>query len=192
MSKIFVFSLWVMFTVNSFAAIKIWDGGGANAYLATKENWSDDVAPVSGDYLVFAGSTRTSVTNDYAPETTTFKMLVFSNNYTTSSSPFTLSGNEIVLTGCVASEYPAFANGTPAIGVANASASITETLDLDIRLPNNSKLGAYTANNHHLTFNGKVTGNGGLLQSCDQYHSTLTFVGPVTNFSGGAARTAMV
>ncbi len=186
MSKILVFSLLVMFTANSFAAIKIWDGGGADAYLATKENWSGDVAPVSGDYLVFAGSTRTSVTNDYAPETTTFKMLVFSNNYTTSSSPFTLSGNEIVLTGCVASEYPAFSTGLPAIGVANASSSITDILALNIRLPNTSKLGGYTANNHHLTFSGTVTGNGGLLQSCDQYHSTLTFEGAVTNFSGVA------
>ncbi len=186
MSKIYVLSLLAMFTANSFAAIKIWDGGGANANLATKENWSDDVAPVSGDYLVFAGSTRTSVTNDYAPETTTFKMLVFSNNYTTSSAPFTLSGNEIVLTGCVASEYPAFANGTPAIGVAKATSSITDILDLDIRLPNNSKLGTYTADKHHLTFNGKVKGNGGLLQSCDQYSSTLTFEGSVTNFSGVA------
>ena len=186
MSKILVFSLLVMFTANSFAAIKIWDGGGTNAYLATKENWSGDVAPVSGDYLVFAGSTRTSVTNDYAPETTTFKMLVFSNNYTTSSSPFTLSGNEIVLTGCVGTEYPAFATGTPAIGVANASSSITDILALNIRLPNTSKLGGYTANNHHLTFSGTVKGNGGLLQSCDQYHSTLTFEGAVTNFSGVA------
>jgi len=185
-SKILVFTLLVMFTANSFAAIKIWDGGGANAYLATKENWSDDVAPVSGDYLVFAGSTRTSVTNDYAPETTSFKMLVFSNNYTTASAPFTVSGNEIVLTGCVASEYPAFATGTPAIGVAKASSSITDILDLDISLPNNSKLGTYGANNHHLTFNGTVTGNGGLLQSCDQYQSTLTFEGAVTNFSGVA------
>ncbi len=174
----------VMFTAKSFAAIKIWDGGGADAYLATKENWSDNLAPLSGDYLVFAGSTRTSVTNDYAPETTSFKMLVFSNNYTTSSAPFTLSGNEIVLTGCVGSEYPAFATGTPAIGVVNASSSITEILDLDIRLPNNSKLGTYNANNHHLTFKGTVTGSGGLLQSCDQYHATLTFEGPVKNFSG--------
>jgi len=182
-SRVLVFSLLAMFAANSFATIKIWDGGGANAYLATAENWSDDVAPVSGDYLVLAGSTRTSVTNDYDPETTSFKMIVFSNDYTTASAPFTLSGNKIVLTGCVASEYPAFATGTPAIGVAKASGSITDTLNLDIRLPNNSKLGAYTASNHHLTFKGTVTGNGGALQSCDQYGSTLTFEGPVTNFS---------
>ena len=52
--------LFAAIAVNSFAAIKIWDGGGDDAYLSTKENWSDKVAPVSGDYLVFAGSTRTS------------------------------------------------------------------------------------------------------------------------------------
>jgi autotransporter-associated beta strand protein len=183
-SKTLVFSLLVMFTANSFATIKIWDGGGADAYLATQENWSDDVAPVSGDYLVLAGSTRTSVTNDYDPETTSFKMIVFSNDCSTCSTPFTLSGNEIVLTGCVASEYPAFTTGLPAIGVVGASSSITEILDLDIRLPNNSKLGTYNTFNHHLTFNGMVTGSGGLLQSCDQYKSTLTFEGAVTNFSG--------
>jgi len=110
-------------------------------------------------------------------------MIVFSNNCTVCSAPFTVSGNEIVLTGCVASEYPAFANGTPAIGVANASASITDILDLDVRLPNTSKLGAFTASNHHLTFRRTVTGNGGSLQSCDQYRSTLTFEGQVKNFS---------
>lgn len=182
--KIVILSMVVMFTVNSFAAIKIWDGGGSDAYLATAENWSDNVAPVSGDYLVFAGSTRTSVTNDYNPATTSFKMIVFSNDYTTASAPFTLSGNEIVLTGCIASEYPAFASGSPAIGVAKASGSITDVLNLDVRLPNNSKLGTYTANNHHLTFKGAVTGNGsGPLQSCDQYASTLTFEGPVKSFS---------
>ena len=182
-TKIVILPLFVMFTVNSFAAIKIWDGGGADSYLATAENWADNVAPVSGDYLVLAGSTRTSITNDYNPATTSFKMIVFSNNYTTASAPFTLSGNEIVLTGCIASEYPAFATGTPAIGVAKASASITDILELDVRLPNNSKLGAYSANNHHLTFKGTVTGTGGALQSCDQYGSTLTFEGPVKNFS---------
>lgn len=183
LSKILAFSLLVMFTATSFATVKIWDGGGSDSYLATAENWSDNVAPVSGDYLVLAGSTRTSVTNDFDPVTTSFKMIVFSNDYTTASAPFTLSGNEIVLTGCIASEYPAFAIGTPAIGVAKASGSITDVLNLDVRLPNNSKLGTYTANNHHLTFKGTVTGNGGALQSCDQYGSTLTFEGPVTNFS---------
>lgn len=182
-SKVLVFPLLAMFTANSFATIKVWDGGGTDSYLATAENWSDNVAPVSGDYLVFSGSTRTSITNDYDPATTSFKMIVFSNNYTAASAPFTLSGNEIVLTGCIASEYPAFATGTPAIGVATASGSIIDILNLDIRLPNNSKLGTYTANNHHLTFKGTVTGNGGPLQSCDQYGSTLTFEGPVKNFS---------
>ncbi|MDD2599761.1 MAG: hypothetical protein PHO37_11100 [Kiritimatiellae bacterium] len=185
-SKILFFALLVMFTANSFSAIKIWDGGGADAYLATQENWSDNVAPVSGDYLVFAGSTRTSVTNNYDPETTTFKMIVFSNNCTTCSAPFTLSGNEIVLTGAVKDEYPSvpFNKFLPAIGVAQVnSSSITDTLELDVRLPNNSKLGATDAQNHHLTFKGTVTGGGGALQSCDQYRSTLTFEGPVKNFS---------
>lgn len=182
--KVWVPALFAALAVNSFAAIKIWDGGGADAYLSTKENWSGDVAPVAGDYLVFAGSTRTSATNDYDPETTTFKMVVFSNNYTTCSAPFTLSGNAIVLTGCVASEYPAFAYGIPAIGVASASGPITDILELDIRLPNSSKLGTYVAKDHHLTFKGTVTGGNGKLQSCDQYASTLMFEGPVKNFSG--------
>ena len=183
MHKILVFSLLLMFTANSFATIKIWDGGGADANLSTQENWSDDVAPVSGDYLVFAGSTQTSVVNDYDPATTSFKMLVFSNNYSSASAPFTLSGNEIVLTGGVSSEYPAFASRSAAIGVAHASGSITEILNLDVRLPNNSKIGTYTARNHNLTFNGMVIGNNGYLQSCDQFGSTLTFEGAVTNFT---------
>jgi hypothetical protein len=46
-----------------------WDGGGANDNWATAENWTNNVAPVPGQTLVFAGSTRLEPDNDFASGT---------------------------------------------------------------------------------------------------------------------------
>jgi len=46
-----------------------WDGGGANDNWTTAENWTTDTAPVAGDSLVFAGSTRLSPSNNFASGT---------------------------------------------------------------------------------------------------------------------------
>ena len=46
-----------------------WDGGGANDNWATAENWTNNVAPVPGQTLVFAGSTRLVPNNDFASGT---------------------------------------------------------------------------------------------------------------------------
>ena len=49
---------YVAFQSQQAGGNKIWDGGGANDNWSTKENWSDDVAPVASDSVVF-GSTST-------------------------------------------------------------------------------------------------------------------------------------
>ena len=46
-----------------------WDGGGADDNWTTAENWTTDTAPVAGDSLVFAGSTRLEPDNDFASGT---------------------------------------------------------------------------------------------------------------------------
>ena len=46
-----------------------WDGGGADDNWATAENWTNNVAPVPGQTLVFAGSTRLEPDNDFASGT---------------------------------------------------------------------------------------------------------------------------
>ena len=34
-------------------AVAVWDGEGANNLWTTPANWSDDIAPIAGDELVF-------------------------------------------------------------------------------------------------------------------------------------------
>ncbi|HEX5218331.1 MAG TPA: autotransporter-associated beta strand repeat-containing protein [Verrucomicrobiae bacterium] len=75
---------------------KLWDGGGANNNLRTANNWGYaggySEAPKEYDTLLFAGSTRLTVNNDFTAGTD-FPALNFSNN----ASAFTLSGNAIGL-----------------------------------------------------------------------------------------------
>lgn len=50
---------------SALAATFTWDGGGGDGNTGTALNWSTDVAPATtGDNLVFAGSTNTTVTNN--------------------------------------------------------------------------------------------------------------------------------
>lgn len=169
-----------------FGATKIWTGGGADDNLSTPANWADGTAPAKGDCLVFMGERRTTPVNDFDPATTSFKGIVFSNDCTACSAAFTLTGNELVLTGAGAGDFPQTHAGFFGILVANvadANAAITDTLACDVRLPSGARLGNWNASRHHLTFTGTVSGTG-TLQSYDQNHGKLVFEGPVKGFSG--------
>lgn len=169
-----------------FAATKVWTGGGADDNLSTSANWADGVAPATGDCLVFMGERRTSLVNDFDPATTSFKGIVFSNDCTACSAAFTVSGNELVLTGARASDFPQTHAGDFAIlvaSVANVNASITDVLACDVRIPDGARIGNWNAYRHHLTFTGTVSGTG-TLKSYDQSHGKLVFEGPVKGFSG--------
>lgn len=167
-----------------FGATKIWTGGGADDNLSTPANWADGTTPTTGDCLVFAGDRRTTPVNDFDPSTTSFKGLVFSNDCTACSAAFTLTGNELVLTGAENRDFPSHSGyfGILVAHVSDVNASITNVLACDIRLPSNARLGNWNAERHHLTFTGTVTGTGTLL-SYDQYHGKLRFDGPVKGFS---------
>ncbi len=172
-----------------FAATKVWTGGGADDNMSTPANWADGAAPASGDVLLFMGERRTSPVNDFDPAATSFKGIVFSNDCAACSAAFTISGNELVLTGARASDFPQTHAGDFAIlvaNVANANASITDVLACDVRIPDGSRtwrIGNWNAFRHHLTFTGTVSG-AGTLTSYDQYHGKLVFEGPVKGFSG--------
>ncbi len=68
-----------------------WDGGGADHYWTTAENWSDDIAPIEGDELNFAGTAQTTTENDF-PADTIFMSIEFADD------DFTLSGNGFLVT----------------------------------------------------------------------------------------------
>jgi hypothetical protein len=65
-------------TVTVVSSTRTWDGGGANNYMTTAANWSDDIAPVAGDILVFSGSTRLSPIENF-PRGTVFDSIIFAN-----------------------------------------------------------------------------------------------------------------
>lgn len=81
------------------AAVKFWDGGGADANWRTAANWDADAMPLVGDSLVFTGAVRTAAANNFGI-TTNFTGITFGSN----ASAFTLSGNQVRLTGGITNE----------------------------------------------------------------------------------------
>ena len=78
------------------AGVCTWTGGGGNNYWTNAANWGG-TAPVSGDSLVFTGSTALITTNRFTTGTT------FSNiTFDASAGAFTLNGNSFALTGSIA------------------------------------------------------------------------------------------
>lgn len=57
---------------------RVWDGGGGNDNWTTAANWDNDVAPLAGTDLVFAGSTRLTPNNDF-PAETSFASITFNS-----------------------------------------------------------------------------------------------------------------
>ena len=82
------------------AGTATWGGLGADANWATGANWSGGSgasgAAAAGDTLSFAGTTRTTTTNNMTADTS-FAGIIFTN--TTAGQTFTLRGNRITLGG---------------------------------------------------------------------------------------------
>ena len=93
---LFLLLLTAVFGASVRANICTWTGGGGNNYWTNAANWGG-TAPVSGDSLVFAGSTSLLTTNRFTAGTT------FSNvTFDASAGAFTLNGNSFALTGSIA------------------------------------------------------------------------------------------
>ena len=74
-------------------AAAAWDGGGADDFWTTPENWQTDVAPSAGDDLsFFNGAARYTATNDF-PAGTTFNSITINAGAT----GYLLNGNGITL-----------------------------------------------------------------------------------------------
>lgn len=80
------------------AATATWDGGGADPNWSNPQNWVGDVAPVSGDDLVFAGTVQTTCTNDL-DTANGGSFQVNSITFDATAGSFTVSGNDIRITG---------------------------------------------------------------------------------------------
>jgi hypothetical protein len=88
-----------VFSVNTFSAVKTWDGGGADTNWQTPANWVGDAAPVANDDLVFPATAAQFVTNNNYFFLTNFSSITFEGgSYTVSGNLFRLS-NGLNVTG---------------------------------------------------------------------------------------------
>ena len=89
-----------LFLIGS-AAAGTWDGGSAvDSNTGTQENWDGNTLPdASGADIIFAGSARTDVHNDYL---TNVKSITFASG----ASAFTIGGNsfEVAAGGVIENE----------------------------------------------------------------------------------------
>lgn len=131
-------------TGKAFAATRTWDGSTSGAW-SVASNWSGDVAPVTGDDLVFpSGTSNKSNTNDLTENT-------IINSITFTDSGYTLSGNPIIL-------------GPGLAGITDSVSSGGNTIALDIRLDNTSPILRdiiVTNTAETLTISGRIAGVGG-------------------------------
>ena len=89
---IYGFSI-LFFTFHTQAAVRTWDGGGADNNWQTAANWVGDVAPSANDDLVFPTTAAQYVTNNNFFLFTTF------NSITIEGGSYTIGGNPLRLTG---------------------------------------------------------------------------------------------
>jgi autotransporter-associated beta strand protein len=161
------------------AAVKVWDGGGADANWMTKENWVGDVAPVSGvDILEFPESAAQKTNYNNYP----FASYFFGINFSGATGGYQLSGNLLLLGGPVTSSNSSGTNSMSLAislsvnGLARLNAAVAGgTLEVgQINLLSNLPLtgpGSITVN-PNLNFSGNVTKQG---------TGTTTFTGTNTH-----------
>ena len=144
LKNLFLFVLsGVVTPLPLFAASYTWDGGGTDGNWTTAANWVGDVAPVgaSTNDLSFAGTTRTSTTDNFAVGTD-FRNLTFESN----AGAFTLAGsNRLDLFG----------------SITNLSANL-QTVSLPLYLQNaNTAYAVNTGSGAGMTISGVIAGNTG-------------------------------
>lgn len=120
-------------------AVKTWTGGGANNNWTTGGNWGGS-APIAGDELIFAGSTRLTPNNDFAAGTS-FASITFASG----AGAFVLGGNLITI--------------STTTGIKN-SGSTTQTINLNITINLADVLIQKLSGD--IVINGVISGTGGI------------------------------
>ena len=133
-----------------------WDGGGADDNWATQNNWSTNVAPIGGESLIFAGTTRLTPNNNIAADTS-FTNITFNSG----AGAFTIGGNRITL----------------ATNITNNDNSL-QTISLDIILTSGQR--SFYCTSGDMTISGIISGSGGL----DTYGPYLLTLSGLNTFTG--------
>jgi fibronectin-binding autotransporter adhesin len=146
---------------------KTWTGAGTDNNWSTAANWGG-TAPLPGDNLVFAGSTRPNPNNDYSAGTS-FGSISFSSG----SGTFVVGGNALTLTG-------------GATALANNATSNTMTVNNNLTFSTAAPT-ISSASGGTLTLGGTVA-NGGLLVTAAAT-GTINLSGNLSG-AGGLTKTA--
>ena len=81
------------FGTPAVQAANIWDGGGANDFWGTPQNWDDNLVPAFPQAITFGGTTRLTPNNNLASIT------VNGITFDASAGAFVVGGNSLVLGG---------------------------------------------------------------------------------------------
>ncbi len=123
-------SLFVL-CANAFSAVKTWDGGGADNNWNTAANWSNDVAPVANDDLVFPATSAQFATNNNLFFLTNFNSITFEGGtYTVGGNPFRLTNGLTANGGTQAVNTAISLNGAQTFNAAQGSVTTLAVLQI--------------------------------------------------------------
>jgi hypothetical protein len=134
-----IFVCLILSVISAQAAIKTWDGGGADTNWTTAANWVGDVAAVANDDLVFPISATAATVNNNFFFFTTFRSITFQGGtYTVSGNPLNLTqgltaidGTHVINTLIGLSGSQTISNGQTAFTTLAAVSIGANTLTLD-------------------------------------------------------------
>ncbi len=150
--------LFIFCVSNNYAAVKTWDGGGADANWTTAANWVGDIAPVANDDLVFpAAAAQFSNTNNF------FLLTIF-RSITIEGGDYTIGGNALRLTNGLTVK-----SGTQAI---NTIISLEAAQTFSTAQDSITIIAVLSVGSFPLTFDGNgllgiglITGSGSLIKN---------------------------
>jgi len=168
--------------VASGISTGVWDGGGANGNWSTGGNWDQDSVPAFPIGVTFTGSSQLNNNNDLS--SITVSSLTFTNN----AGAFTVSGNDITLSGGIGF------SGNPASPITQTvNLGMTWTANKTIDLPANGNLtlgGNINASAYNLTKTGAGTLTLGGVDSFVSYsvNGGTNIITGATTVSGSGGR----
>jgi autotransporter-associated beta strand protein len=138
----------------------VWDGGGADDKWATSENWVIAHPPTAQDRLFFNGNVRTSPVNDVVVDTP------LGIAFNVGADPFTLSGNQFVLSKSIRNYSPNL-----------------QTIDNNIKVNDVQDVTGIGLSAGHILINGVISGVGGIAVSSDNEYTDVRLYG-LNTFTG--------